>query len=251
MAAASVRLSVFVAVFTHLFIAIIACPLSPSTLPIPAGLQPGDHYYLLFFTAQTTGFSSDMATYNAIANDYAGQLGYASPGVTWHAFLSTTSESVVANIPTSAYPVYNISYGLPADLIASDPLSLATQGPSVPIGPGARLVVSIPRSALMFGLGSIRLISTTSRGDWGRRSLRSGMGRSRESPQSPRVAEFLIRLLPSMPFPIRSPFRCLSPRPRALLVAAPCASWESCTAGRLTLSKVRASNGSQTSRRGT
>jgi hypothetical protein len=137
MVAASIRSCELVAVFGCMFFAIVVSPLYASTLPVPAGLQPGDHYYLLFFTQETTALSSDISTYNAIANEDANLLGYGSAaGVTWHAFVSTAKESVAANIPTSAYSVYNISYGLPADLIASDPLSLATKGALVPIGPG-------------------------------------------------------------------------------------------------------------------
>jgi hypothetical protein len=133
MTATTVRLQLLLVISGFL---IAACPLRASTLPVPAGLSPGDHYYLLFFTRQTDAVSPDISTYNTIANADADALGWgAVDGVTWHAFVSTTTESVTANVPTSLYPVFTTTYGLPLVQIASDPLSLATGGPSVPLGP--------------------------------------------------------------------------------------------------------------------
>jgi hypothetical protein len=148
MTVTSFRLHLLLAAFGLL---IGACPLCASTLPVPPGLNPGDHYYLLFFTRQTDAVSPDISTYNTIANADADALGWgAANGVTWHAFVSTTTESVTANVPTAPYPVYNISYGLPADRIASDPRSLLTDGPLIPIGPSGGGTIEFPGNPIVW-----------------------------------------------------------------------------------------------------
>ena len=143
-------------------LASFALPALGGVLPVPVDLQPGDRYYLEFYTSPTTAQSSDVSVYNALANSQADELGIGSTvGVTWHAFVTTATEPVTSNIPTDPYPVYTIIRGLP-ELAASSPLLLATSGPLVPIGPsGGGTAENPPNPSVWTGINPTDLNDTS------------------------------------------------------------------------------------------
>jgi hypothetical protein len=68
--------------------------------PTPAGLNPGDHFYLVFVTDGTTpAASTDISTYDAIVSAEAASAGlntYNGSPVTWQTLGSTEGGSTVA-----------------------------------------------------------------------------------------------------------------------------------------------------------
>lgn len=85
-------------------------PFGHAAIPIPAGLQPGDTYHLLFNSStMTNSFSSDIGFYNDFVQSAADAAGIgSSEGVTWNALASTASIDARLNafVGTNT-PVYN------------------------------------------------------------------------------------------------------------------------------------------------
>ncbi|MCE5266713.1 MAG: hypothetical protein LLG00_02370 [Planctomycetaceae bacterium] len=96
-------------------------------LPVPAGLQPGDHYHLLFVTTtKTTADSPDIATYDALANLDANSAGRGSAiGIEWYAMAATVNPYTAPALYSDNYPVYNMR----GELMGSSAMYLWNNGP--------------------------------------------------------------------------------------------------------------------------
>ncbi len=85
-------------------------PLFGSSLVVPAGLNPGDHYRIAFITSTARDYtSSDIADYNAFVNSAANASGsiLAPLGINWLAIASSETVSAHDNIGGNfSDPVY-------------------------------------------------------------------------------------------------------------------------------------------------
>ena len=101
-----------------LLVVLLLCSTSKAQVPVPAGLSPGDKYQLVFNSSSvTTGTSSNINTYNNVAQAAANGAGIGSSvGVTWKAIASTASIDARNNAVVGANtPVYNMNLGKVAD----------------------------------------------------------------------------------------------------------------------------------------
>lgn len=101
------KLSLIVAI---LLLALASQHSAIAEVPVPAGLQPGDTYHLLFNSSTfTNALSSSIDFYNDFVQATADAAGIGvSEGVTWKAVASTASIDARVNAPVGlSTPVYN------------------------------------------------------------------------------------------------------------------------------------------------
>jgi hypothetical protein len=96
--------------FTILFASIIVGPVAHAGIVVPAGLNPGDKYYLTFVTQDWhDGFSANISDYNNFVQAQAAQnptLTGTDVGVQWKAVASTSAVNALTNLGLLEYPVY-------------------------------------------------------------------------------------------------------------------------------------------------
>ncbi len=69
----------------------------------PVGLQPGDHFRIIFVTSGTTAATSNnIADYNSFVNQQAGGATYDGRLVQWSAIASTNTVNALANINSAS-----------------------------------------------------------------------------------------------------------------------------------------------------
>ncbi|HWB54620.1 MAG TPA: hypothetical protein VG722_10520 [Tepidisphaeraceae bacterium] len=80
------------------------------TITTPAGLNVGDHFYLVFVTADSiAATSSSLSTYDTFAQSEAATGGtdtYGSQSITWEALGSTNSTNAISRFDPGNVPVY-------------------------------------------------------------------------------------------------------------------------------------------------
>ena len=96
-----------VAIIITLFVSSMAS----AGLVVPSGLQPGDHYYLAFTTADAgVPTSTNIADYNQFVQNEATlspALTGTGMGVQWRAIVSTTTTNAATNLALDATsPIY-------------------------------------------------------------------------------------------------------------------------------------------------
>ena len=91
---------------------ILVCFHAHGSVVVPAGLNPGDHYYLAFVTQGTRdGSSGQLADYNQFVQTQAALNPALTSGATWNAVASTGAAGAVAAVNLNLnpnYPVYSI-----------------------------------------------------------------------------------------------------------------------------------------------
>src|SRR6185503_9245419 len=100
----------------HHFLASVALLLATSAvraaIVVPADLQPGDQFRLMFVTTFAhDATSDDIAVYDAFVEINAlaaGLTQYDSQPVAWHVLGSTFSVSAGSRLPGSQIPIYNV-----------------------------------------------------------------------------------------------------------------------------------------------
>ena len=93
------------------FLMLLAAAPAAAQLPVPAGLQPGDTYQLVFNSSTfRNGASSNISAYNNHVQAAANAAGIGDTlGITWSAIASTASINARANAVVGANtPVYNM-----------------------------------------------------------------------------------------------------------------------------------------------
>jgi LPXTG-motif cell wall-anchored protein len=76
-------------------------------LQAPAGLNPGDHFRIIFVTpGATTATSSNIADYDNFVNAQAGGAMYNGVVLTWLAVGSTSSVDAITHIGANSDPVF-------------------------------------------------------------------------------------------------------------------------------------------------
>lgn len=135
-------------------VAVLAIPAHATTLAVPAGLQPGDEYRLIFVTSTTTTNPSSLASYyNSFVTSAATAGGSAfasitaSYGLGWFAIGTFTNSNVFDNIGFSADSVG--IYGLDGTKVAAGTGTASAQTAGELFG-----------GALISGSGGIHLAET-------------------------------------------------------------------------------------------
>jgi PEP-CTERM motif len=73
----------------------------------PAGLNPGDHFRIMFVTTGTTAAtSSNISTYDAFVNSDANGATYNGSTISWQAIGSTSTVNAITHIGTTGDAVY-------------------------------------------------------------------------------------------------------------------------------------------------
>jgi hypothetical protein len=80
---------------------------------VPAGLNPGDQFRLIFVSSEThDALSSDISVYDSFVNgvaDAAGLGTYAGQRVFWHDLGSTDTNNAIDGLPDSNIPIFNMT----------------------------------------------------------------------------------------------------------------------------------------------
>lgn len=132
------RTKSFLLSITLAVLAFAAAPAQAVPVTVPAGLNPGDSYRLVFVTStQRDNLSPVIADYNAFVTAAANASPLAALGTTWSAIASTATVDARDNTNTNPFfgpgaPIYNLN----GDLIAFDNFDLwdGSLPPFVPIG---------------------------------------------------------------------------------------------------------------------
>lgn len=95
--------------------------LDAPTAMVPAGLIPGDQFYIMFITSTTIAGNTTVAAYNAHVNaaaDLSGVKGTDDPTITWSAWLGhddSTEQTASLFAADNTKPIYNLGDGMLAN----------------------------------------------------------------------------------------------------------------------------------------